>query len=94
LCQQYSECGCDDNGNSTYLDSLVKDTNGDGIPDNTTNYFVGSVNGTRGIYIDGTLPNGTTAPDPNLSFAATARFGSLTGYLLMASLVVASVTLL
>lgn len=57
LCQQYQECGCDDNNNRTYFESLFNGTQ----PKNTTNTRVVDVNGTEKIYINGTLPNGTTS---------------------------------
>jgi hypothetical protein len=57
LCQEYTDCGCDDNGNSTFLESLV----GDGNPAtlNQTIVRVANINGTDTIVLNGTLPNGT-----------------------------------
>jgi len=59
LCQQYSVCGCDDNDDTTYLSSII----GDGSPSsmNQSLIRVADVNGTSQIFINGTLPNGTTA---------------------------------
>lgn len=59
LCQQYSVCGCDDNDDTTYLDGLVG--NGSSSALNQTLVRVANVNGTDTIFINGTLPNGTTA---------------------------------
>lgn len=56
LCQQYSECSCDDNTNSTYISSII----GNGTLDNTVSR-VTNVNGTETLVINGTLENGTTA---------------------------------
>lgn len=60
LCQEYSVCGCDENGNSTYTQALY---------DNATSAEAGKavvarvveVNGTRTLVVNGTLENGTTA---------------------------------
>jgi hypothetical protein len=61
LCQQYSVCGCDDDGNSTYLQDLVG--NGTDRPVNTSSVVVLPVlaNGTQRAYVNGSLENGTTA---------------------------------
>ena len=59
LCQQYSVCGCDDNSDSTYLHDLIG--NGSYAALNMTLVTISTVNGTRTIAINGTLPNGTTA---------------------------------
>ena len=64
FCDQYSACGCDDNNNSTYLDTIL----GDGTPasQNSSLVHVGDVNGTKTIVLNGTLPNGTdTTADSN-----------------------------
>ncbi|MCJ1476371.1 hypothetical protein MMC13_005037 [Lambiella insularis] len=55
LCQEYSACGCDDNGNSTYIQSLV----GNGVDLNDTLVRTAVVNGTKTLVVNGTLPNGT-----------------------------------
>ncbi|KAF2668814.1 hypothetical protein BT63DRAFT_286139 [Microthyrium microscopicum] len=78
LCQEYSVCGCDENSDSTYLDSVI----GDG---NTTSFNqslvrVADVNGTSTIVLNGTLPNGTTA-----NFATSIRGHSSLGLVMIAS---------
>ena len=50
LCDQYSACGCDDNANTTYIDTLLK---------NDTLARIENVNGTEKVVLNGTLPNGT-----------------------------------
>ena len=55
LCDKYSACGCDDNNNSTFLDSVV----GNGSDQNSTLYRIGNINGTRTLILNGTLENGT-----------------------------------
>ncbi|KAG4432352.1 hypothetical protein IFR05_012171 [Cadophora sp. M221] len=59
LCAQYSVCGCDDDGNYTFLDSIIGD--GDYFKLNQSLVTVADVNGTSTILLNGTLPNGTTA---------------------------------
>lgn len=58
LCQQYSACGCDDNDNSTFLDSLVG--NGSAADMNSSLVQIAPVNGTKTLILNGTLPNDTT----------------------------------
>jgi hypothetical protein len=57
LCQQYSVCGCDDNDDKSYLNGII----GNGTNLNQTLVRVADVNGTSQIFLNGTLPNGTTA---------------------------------
>ncbi|KAG4428128.1 hypothetical protein IFR05_016389 [Cadophora sp. M221] len=59
LCAQYAVCGCDDDGNYTFLDSIIGD--GDYFKLNQSLVTVADVNGTSTILLNGTLPNGTTA---------------------------------
>ena len=61
LCQQYSACGCDDNDNSTFLDSVVG--NGTAAAMNSSLARIAQVNGTKTLVLNGTLPNDTTADD-------------------------------
>jgi hypothetical protein len=55
----YAECGCDDNGNSTFLDSLIGDGSYSNL--NLSLVNVADINGSSMIVLNGTLPNGTTA---------------------------------
>lgn len=59
LCAMYAECGCDDNGNTTFLDSLIGNGSYSGL--NLSLVNVADINGTSTIVLNGTLPNGTTA---------------------------------
>lgn len=59
LCQQYSECGCDDQDNNSFLDDVIG--NGSYASLNSSLIRVADVNGTSTIILNGTLPNGTTA---------------------------------
>ncbi|KAJ5806936.1 hypothetical protein N7474_010528 [Penicillium riverlandense] len=85
VCAQYSECGCGDNQNQTYYTSLFHGER----PENSTNVRVLDVNGTTTIYINGTLPNGTTAAS-GASPAATVP-AHLGGYLVTVAVVAAAV---
>jgi hypothetical protein len=96
LCQLYSVCGCDDNKDDAYFSSLLNDTNSQNLPRNSEVVRVALVNGTTRIYVNGTLPNGTTAPDPSITedAAVSGKLLKLSGYWAMAALSVAAVTLL
>jgi hypothetical protein len=88
LCEQYQECGCDNNTDPTYMTSLIG--NGSVAALNSTLIQVNDVNGTSTILINGTLPNGTTAAgDSTSSASSTIRKGDramgLIGWCLIAS---------
>lgn len=73
LCEEYQECGCDNNTDPTYISSLIG--NGSISALNSTLVQVNDVNGTSTILINGTLPNGTTAAgnsSPTTSSSASA----------------------
>ncbi|GAD99639.1 hypothetical protein AOR_1_1052074 [Paecilomyces variotii No. 5] len=89
LCEQYAECGCDDNNNSTFLHSLLNGT----VPQNASNVRLATVNDTEKIFINGTLPNGTTAASASAA-ASTARLGELSGYWMMVATVTGMIYLL
>jgi hypothetical protein len=98
LCQQYSVCGCDDDGNSSYIQALIG--NGTDRPVNTSQVVILPVlkNGTQRAYVNGTLPNGTTAAggtDPSSDSQATSaavRFAvNYGGYWIMAMTVIGTV---
>ncbi|KAJ5631728.1 uncharacterized protein N7484_011828 [Penicillium longicatenatum] len=87
LCEEYQECGCDENNNSTYYESLFNGTQ----PKNTSVVSVATVNGTEKIYINGTLANGTTAADSSAASAAMATMLQASGYWATAAVVLATV---
>lgn len=99
LCEQYQECGCDENNNSTYYESLFNGTQ----PRNTSIARVVNVNGTKTIVINGTLANGTTADDGTSSSDSTTTSSTsgaqgplvtlinASGYWVMVAVVVATV---
>lgn len=57
LCQQYNACGCDDDGSTSYLDTLLED--GKASSGNDSLIHIGIVSGSRAVIINGTLPNGS-----------------------------------
>jgi len=67
----YSECGCDDNGNSTFLDELIGDGSYNNL--NKTLVTVADNNSVSTIYINGTLPNGTTSSGGTEDASAAVR---------------------
>ena len=77
----YQECGCDDNGNSTFLDSIIGDGTYSALNFSLVN--VADINGTSTIVLNGTLPNGTTVSGAMDSFHS-AR---MSGYWVMVALV-------
>lgn len=78
LCQEYEVCGCDDNNDSKFYNSLFNGSE----PINSSITRVVNVNGTEKIYINGTLPNGTTAANASAtdSAASTVNPQHLLGY--------------
>ncbi|OXV10069.1 hypothetical protein Egran_02164 [Elaphomyces granulatus] len=76
LCEEYSVCGCNECGNGTscaYLSSVL-------ASNSSTDVRIVDANGTRTIYINGTLENGTTAADPSLSGSLSVNQFHLSGY--------------
>ncbi len=99
LCQENSVCGCDDNGNTTYVQQVIGD--GTDQPKNSSLVVVlpPLANGTQRAYINGTLENGTTVADPNAeddgegiaSGAANAMMTTYGGYWMMAATVAGTI---
>jgi hypothetical protein len=85
LCEQYSECGCDENGDNSQLVQLVGNGSYDAL--NKTIITVADINGTSTILINGTLPNGTTAAGGTTDPYSAASSIKLSGYWLMVALV-------
>ena len=94
LCQQYSECGCDDTNNQTFVEKLIN--NGTDGPVNTsTTRFVTYANGTSAAFINGTLPNGTTAAGGTESASGAQQLlTNYGGYWVMVAAVAATVLML
>jgi len=86
LCAMYAECGCDDSGNTTFLDSLIGDGTYSNLNLSVVN--VADINGTSTIVLNGTLPNGTTAAGGTEDASGAARVVfEASGYWLMVALV-------
>ena len=93
----YSACGCDNNSNTTYLDSLVG--NGSAADENSTLIHIGIVNNTKTLIVNGTLPNGTNDTDdsstsPTTSGAVRQNMLEHSGFWLVGAIVGATVWLL
>ena len=85
LCAQYSDCGCDDNNDTSYLSSLVG--NGSASDMNSTLARVANVNGTQTLLINGTLPNGTTADGTTTTTSGAQAYAELSGWWMMVGIV-------
>ncbi|RFU73605.1 hypothetical protein TARUN_8608 [Trichoderma arundinaceum] len=72
-CGIYDVCGCDDNNNTAYYDSLIGNGSYSALNKSVVN--VADVNGTRTILINGSLPNGTTADGPDASSTDSGAAG-------------------
>lgn len=90
LCEEYAECGCDNNQNSTYYESLFNGS----MPTDTNTTRIALVNGTETLYINGTLPNGTTAASASGASVPAPVFLSTAGYTVMVATVAAMVCVL
>jgi hypothetical protein len=60
LCQRFQVCACDENNDQEYIKQLVG--NGSYAALNKSLVIVSGVNGTKTLVLNGSLPNGTTAP--------------------------------
>lgn len=85
LCEEYSECGCDENGDNSQLVDLIGNGSYNGL--NKSVITVADINGTSTILINGTLPNGTTASGGTDSADSAGVALQLSGYWLMIALV-------
>jgi hypothetical protein len=99
LCEEYRVCGCDENDDPAYLNDLVG--NGSYAALNKTLVTVADVDGKKNLVLNGTLPNGTTAPGGEddeegaaANLLATMPFGRFTGYYIMGSIALYAVVLL
>ena len=94
LCEEYRACGCDDDGNTTYIDELVG--NGSASDQDPTLVHVGNVNGTKTVVINGTLPNGTddssgSTTSTSTSGATRLYFLEMSGYWVASAIVIATI---
>jgi hypothetical protein len=61
LCDPYNPCACDDNGNQTYFNSVIGDGSYQNLNRSIVTVAKNETTGNDTIYINGQLPNGTTA---------------------------------
>ncbi|KAI1209149.1 uncharacterized protein F4807DRAFT_427366 [Annulohypoxylon truncatum] len=61
LCDYYEVCGCDDNGNQTYFNSVIGDGSYAGLNRSLVTVADNTTTNESTIYIKGSLPNGTTS---------------------------------
>jgi hypothetical protein len=101
LCQRYQVCGCDPSDNSTFLRQQLANGVVNGPPINSSTVrTVEYANGSIFSYINGSLPNGTTAPggtDPSNESQISAAMRLVMGYAgysVMAATVILGVTLM
>lgn len=78
LCQEYSVCGCEENTDQAYLDDLIG--NGSYAALNKSLVTVSRNESGKMLVLNGTLPNGTTAPGGQDDAAAGLSVGKYAGY--------------
>ncbi|KAL1612629.1 hypothetical protein SLS60_000858 [Paraconiothyrium brasiliense] len=81
LCEEFSACGCDENDNQQYLKDLVGNGSYDSLNKSIIN--VADVNGTTTLVLNGTLPNGTTAPGGTDDAGIALGVGKYAGWYVM-----------
>lgn len=76
LCGAYNECSCEENTNTTYINSLLGNGSYQALNQSVVSVAKNESTGQLTIYINGTLANGTTAPggteDPNAASSMMA----------------------
>ena len=82
LCEKYAECSCDENSDRSYYESIFNGTQ----PANSSVAKIVEVNGTETIYINGTLPNGTTVADSSAPSGGARAGVQISGYWPMVAL--------
>lgn len=78
LCQEYSVCGCEENTDQAYLDDLIG--NGSYAALNKSLITVSRNESGKMLVLNGTLPNGTTAPGGVDDAASGLSIGRYAGY--------------
>ncbi|GAP85285.1 putative conserved glycine-rich protein [Rosellinia necatrix] len=61
VCEPYNPCACEDNGNSTYFNSVIGDGSYQNLNHSIVTIAPNETTKALTIYINGGLPNGTTA---------------------------------
>jgi hypothetical protein len=91
LCQEFAVCGCDENDSQAYIDDLIG--NGSYAALNKSLVTVSEVNNTKTLVLNGTLPNGTTAPGGVDDAATGLSISQYSGYWAMGLVVLYGVML-
>jgi hypothetical protein len=78
LCQEYSECGCDENDDQANLKELVGNGSYAGL--NKSLVTVADVNGTKTLVLNGTLENGTDTDSAARALTPAGLGGKFAGY--------------
>lgn len=86
LCAKNADCGCDDDGNTTFLNNVVG--NGSYAALNKSLVNVARVNGSDTIVLNGTLPSGTASSN---SSGAVRTIAEWSGYWVMVATVLFAV---
>jgi hypothetical protein len=81
LCQNFQVCACNENSNQQYINELVGDGSYGGL--NKSLVIVSSVDGIKTLVLNGSLPNGTTAPGGVDDVAAGLNIQKYFGYWFM-----------
>lgn len=94
LCERDRDCGCDDDGNTTYIDDLVG--NGCESDQDPILVHVGDVNGTKTVVINGTIPyDGEDSEDSDESSSTSGAMRQyvleMSGYWIAGAVVLATV---
>lgn len=92
LCGRYSACGCEENDDSEYLSAIIGDGNYANL--NRTLVNVASVNDTKSIVLNGTLPNGTDTESTGTGARAHGMLLQASGIWVVGGIVAATVWLL
>ncbi|KAI5864799.1 hypothetical protein GGS23DRAFT_463961 [Durotheca rogersii] len=97
VCERYEVCGCDDNGNQTYFNSVIGDGSYENLNKSLVTVAENETTHEPTIYIRGTLANGTTAPggtdDPNAAGANWQALARAAGWWPLATTALAIVCL-
>ncbi|KAI0149869.1 hypothetical protein F4776DRAFT_603609 [Hypoxylon sp. NC0597] len=84
LCDYYETCGCDDNGNQTYFNSVIGDGSYANLNRSLVTVAENDTTHESTIYLRGTLPNGTTSAggteDPNSAGANLVALARTAGW--------------
>ncbi|KAI1827839.1 hypothetical protein F4861DRAFT_491408 [Xylaria intraflava] len=73
VCGAFDTCSCEDTGNQTYFNSIIGNGSYQGLNHSLVNVANNDSTGQSTIYINGQLPNGTTASGGSVSASTAAN---------------------